>query len=98
MAHAKRAIEIIFSGSWNWDRADEVATPIPPNVVAKKKPEDEQPTHALEIMLIDEPDRNEPLILTAVFLKICTFMATTTPSVAAVMFDSTKLATASAGT
>lgn len=49
---------------------EDVAAPAVPNVVARKTPIDEQPTHMLDAVLRIEPEKNEPAILPDEFLRM----------------------------
>lgn len=64
----------------------------------RKNPNEEQLAQALDITLIDEPEKKEArLSLRREFLKTYTFMATTAPRSGAVILDRIKLPMASSG-
>ena len=67
------------------------AAPATPNVVAKKNPADVQPAHALDATLSAEPENNDAPIFTFEFLKMYTFMLSTTPSKTDVTIETGKL-------
>ena len=76
----------------------DAATPSPPNVETRRKPNEEQLAHVLDSTLKVDPEKNEAVIFKPFkCLKTYTFMLTTTPISTAIMFERINPVTASSG-
>jgi hypothetical protein len=81
------------------ERKVDAVTPIPPKMVTRRKPIDEQLAHVLEITLRVDPEKNEPTLIFKPLecFNTYTFMLTTIPIRTAVIVERMNPNTASSG-